>query len=114
MSVRHRCMLRRVSGLMAFVVLFLSIFEHSCLHVSYGASSVAAATPSNGVRDGQVTWENHQMEDVQITVMSREAEYEPGGEVCLDVYITNHTRERITDGRLRYKARGIWEDTACF
>ena len=114
MSRKSRCIRQRVSGWMAFVVVFIYIFNYSCLPLSYGAASAGAATGSNGVRDKGVTLKSHPAEDVQIAVMSQQAGYEAGDFVCLDVYVRNNTQETITDGRLRYKAKGIEEGTAYF
>lgn len=114
MSRKSRCIRQRVSGWMAFVVVFIYIFNYSCLPLSYGAASAGAATGSNGVRDKGVTLKSHPAEDVQIAVMSRQAGYEAGDFVCLDLYVRNNTQETITGGRLRYKAKGIEEGTAYF
>lgn len=118
MPEKSWCMRRRFSGFMAFVIMFIYVFNHSFLSSSRGTGIYAAeadvSTPSEAVRDRSVTLKNHPAEDVQITVMSDQTCYEAGDFLCLDLYIQNHTGQEITDGRLRYHGRGIPEDTAYF
>ena len=118
MPEKSWCMRRRFSGFMAFVIMFIYVFNHSFLSSSSGTGIYAAeadvSTPSEAVRDRSVTLKNHPAEDVQITVMSDQTCYEAGDFLCLDLYIQNHTGQEITDGRLRYHGRGIPEDTAYF
>lgn len=105
---------RRISGFLASVLAFVFVFEQFFVSLSYAGMSGHAASASDAVRSGQVSLEYKNADDVQMIIMSDEASYEAGDTVCLDVYIKNNTDQEISDGSLKFKAKGILEDSGCF
>ena len=105
---------QRFCGFMAFMVMFIYVFNHTSISLFFAASSGGTGTPSDAVRESGITLRNCPEEEVELLVMSDCTGYEAGDFVCLDVYIKNNSGEMITDGELRYRAKGIREETAYF
>lgn len=118
---------RWVSGYLVAVITLMLVFNNSfalsALAAETASESNAQATASDAqstasaseaIRNGKVTLKNSPKEDVQIFVFSEDNDYQPGDTVCLDLYIKNNTDQPITDGMLKFKAKGIEEDSAYF
>lgn len=109
---------RWISRYLVLVMMLAFLFDHpfvslSCANLCREAEG-AAASASNAIRNGKVSLKNQPKQDIQITVVSEQSGYDPGDMVCLDLYITNHADREITEGLLKYRGRGILEDSAYF
>ncbi|MDO4329895.1 MAG: hypothetical protein Q4C66_11250 [Lachnospiraceae bacterium] len=109
---------RWVSGYLVLVMMLTFLFDHPFVSLSYanlsGGTGSAAASASDAIRNGKVSLKNQPGQDIQITVVSDHAGYDPGDTICLDLYITNHTDQEFTEGLLKYRGKGILEDSAYF
>lgn len=119
MKEKEKHSIRRwISGYLVLVMMLTFLFDHPFVSLSYanlsGETGGAAASASDAIRNGKVSLKNQPKQDIQITVVSDQAGYDAGDMVCLDLYITNHTDQEITEGLLKYRGRGILEDSAYF
>lgn len=105
---------RRISGFLASVLAFVFVFEQFFVSLSYAGMPGNVASASDAVRSGRVSLEYKDAADVQMAILSDEASYEAGDTVCLDVFIKNNTDQDVTDGSLKFKAKGILEDSGYF
>ncbi len=102
-----------VTMMLSFV--FSNSFAYSVFAEPEGGEGDTASA-SDAVRNGKVSFKGNAgtEQEVWIAVLSHEAGYEVGDEVCLDIYIKNNTDQELTDGVLKYKAKGILEDSGYF
>lgn len=110
---------RWVSRYLAVTMVLSLVLNNSFVVSAFAAPKEEeedTATASNAVRDSKVSLKNHagSEDKVWIAVLSQEAGYDAGDEVCLNIYIKNNTQEVISDGILRYKGNGILEDSGYF
>ncbi len=105
---------RRFSGFLAFVVMFIYVFNHTSISLFFAAPSEKTATLSDAVREGDVMWKNCPGKEVQMMAVSDQNSYGAGDFVRLDLYIKNDSDQTLTDGQLQYRAKGIVEDSGCF
>lgn len=103
MPEKSWCMRRRFSGFMAFVIMFIYVFNHSFLSSSRGTGIYAAeadvSTPSEAVRDRSVTLKNHPAEVFRSrSCLIRPAMRQAISCVLICTYKTTPARRSLTAG----------------
>lgn len=107
---------RWIGSYLTAVMVFTSVFSQPFVMSSLaaGEDTDARASASDAVKNSRIQVKNQEKEDIQITVLSDNAGYEPGETVCLELYITNNTDQPVEEGVLSYSGKGILEDSAYF